>query len=158
MTTSIPAQPGTYALILAADAHETVQIGRLGALRLQPGYYVYVGSAFGPGGLRARVGRHRGVAGAPGGRLHWHVDYLRRVTQLRQIWGTMDPARREHQWAHCVGQLPNASAPRRGFGSSDCGCVTHLYYVATCPNIDTFRRTLCSAWPQHAPVFVHHVA
>ncbi|MGE5646166.1 MAG: DUF123 domain-containing protein [Acidobacteriota bacterium] len=24
---------------------------------LQPGFYVYVGSAFGPGGLRARIGR-----------------------------------------------------------------------------------------------------
>ena len=54
----IDKRPGTYALILRASTAQTIQIGRLGDLVMQPGYYIYVGSAFGPGGLAARVGRH----------------------------------------------------------------------------------------------------
>ena len=52
------AQPGSYALILQADRRRTVRIGRLGQLAVEPGCYVYVGSALGPGGVRARVGHH----------------------------------------------------------------------------------------------------
>ena len=45
------AQPGTYALVLASQKTGPVRIGRLGTLELQPGVYIYVGSAFGPGGF-----------------------------------------------------------------------------------------------------------
>ena len=45
---------------------------RFGKLTLAAGQYAYVGSAHGPGGLRARVGRHL-RAEKP---LHWHIDYL----------------------------------------------------------------------------------
>ena len=50
------AQPGSYALLLQADRRRTVRIGWLGQLTVEPGCYVYVGSALGPGGVRARVG------------------------------------------------------------------------------------------------------
>ena len=52
------AQPGSYALILQADRRQTVRIGRLGQLTVEPGCYVYVGSALGPGGVRAQGGHH----------------------------------------------------------------------------------------------------
>jgi len=42
-------------------------------LDLLPGYYIYIGSAFGPGGVRARMLRHL-RADKP---KHWHIDYLR---------------------------------------------------------------------------------
>jgi Uri superfamily endonuclease len=41
---------GTYALILASSSDRLIQIGKLGRLLIQPGYYVYAGSAFGPPG------------------------------------------------------------------------------------------------------------
>ena len=49
--------------------------GRLGGrrLRLEPGCYLYVGSAMGHGGLAARLRRH--LCGARR-RLHWHIDRL----------------------------------------------------------------------------------
>jgi Uri superfamily endonuclease len=50
---------GTYALVFTAKRKKRLIIGKLGTLTLQPGYYVYVGSAFGPGGLKARIGHHR---------------------------------------------------------------------------------------------------
>ena len=40
-------EPGTYALVIAAKANRLVRVGRLGTLRLRPGFYVYVGSALG---------------------------------------------------------------------------------------------------------------
>jgi Uri superfamily endonuclease len=49
---------GTYALVLAAQKQRTISVGKLGILDVRPGFYVYVGSALGPGGLAARIGRH----------------------------------------------------------------------------------------------------
>ena len=40
-------QLGTYALVLTSHKTSLVGIGSLGTLELQPGFYVYVGSASG---------------------------------------------------------------------------------------------------------------
>ena len=42
------AKPGSYALILSTSTEAVIRVGRLGNLQLQPGFYVYVGSALGP--------------------------------------------------------------------------------------------------------------
>ena len=60
-------KPGTYALILSCSTDFGIQIGRLGTMRLQPGYYVYLGSALGPGGLRARIAHHQKLSPDPTG-------------------------------------------------------------------------------------------
>ncbi|MCG8024627.1 MAG: DUF123 domain-containing protein [Candidatus Thiodiazotropha endolucinida] len=52
------AKPGTYGLVLQADTDTVVQVGRWGAIDIRPGYYIYIGSAFGAGGVLARVSRH----------------------------------------------------------------------------------------------------
>jgi Uri superfamily endonuclease len=58
MAMDLPEAKGTYVLI-AFEAHmKRLKIGRLGACDIVPGYYAYVGSAFGSGGLRARIGHH----------------------------------------------------------------------------------------------------
>ena len=54
----LPAMSGTYALLLRLDAAVQLAVGRLGDFTFPEGDYVYVGSARGPGGLRARVRRH----------------------------------------------------------------------------------------------------
>jgi Uri superfamily endonuclease len=124
----IPAAPGTYVLVLQCSTRRTICIGRLGKLQLLPGYYLYVGSAFGPGGLRARVGHHTRRVVSP----RWHIDYLRRYARLEAVWYASG-ARCEHEWAAAVGTLPGAGMVMRGFGSSDCGCETHLYWLAQAP-------------------------
>src|SRR4029450_6767805 len=101
-----------------------VQIGRLGPLAVQRGFYVSIGSAFGPDGVRARVAHH----GRPAPRPHWHLDYLRAVTELSAVWWTPDPVRREHQWATRIARLRDATIPLRGFGASDCDCASHLFF------------------------------
>jgi Uri superfamily endonuclease len=124
----LPTVPGTYALILRSSRACTIRIGRLGTLRLRPGWYVYVGSAFGPGGLRPRIAHHGRRAQRP----HWHIDYLRLYTRIEAVWCCRG-ARCEHQWAANIGAMPGAAVVLPGFGSSDRGCETHLYWFAEPP-------------------------
>ncbi len=118
--------PGTYALILQALKAQTVEIGRLGSLQVVPGYYVYIGSAFGPGGLRARIGRHLGNTKVR----HWHIDYMMQAAFIQAVWFSYDPVRHECDWAKAFQTMPGASVPLKGFGSSECKCFSHLYYFA----------------------------
>lgn len=140
--------PGTYALVLASDEARGLCIGRLGSLALRPGWYVYVGSAFGPGGVGARLAHHRKRAARP----HWHVDHLRLHTQLERVWYTHDPIRREHQWAQVMRQLPGAEMPLHGFGSSDCACASHLLRFARRPSLRRFQHEIRARFPEHAPI------
>jgi len=140
--------PGTYALLLRAGEERIIEVGALGAMPVRPATYIYVGSAFGPGGLRARVGRHARGDGA----LHWHVDYLRAVTALEAVWYTHDTERRECTWAAALRALSGATVPRDGFGTSDCNCPAHLARFASAPPFDTFWACLSERCPDHAPV------
>ena len=140
--------PGTYALIMAATETRCLRIGRLGSLALRPGWYVYVGSAFGPGGIGARLAHHRKLATRP----HWHVDHLRPDAALRRVWYTHDPSRREHQWASVLIQLPGSEVPLPGFGASDCRCPSHLVRLSRMPSLRAFRREIRTLFPEHTPV------
>jgi len=133
----IPDAPGTYVLVLRCAKTRAIRIGRLGTISLSPGYYVYVGSAFGPGGLRARIGHHRLRAQRP----HWHIDYLRRYTSLESVWYCCGVGR-EHEWAVEIGAMPGEAVVLRGFGRSDCGCATHLYWFEEPPSATVLRRAL----------------
>jgi Uri superfamily endonuclease len=119
-----------------------------------PGFYVYLGSAFGPGGVRARVQRHRVRARCR----HWHVDYLRSVTRLAQVWFSYDQERREHAWADVVGKTMQGTAPLAGFGASDCSCGTHLYYFPVAPSAATFEQHLRRRVRGHDRVWVEALA
>ena len=141
---------GTYALVLCCWRPGRLGIGRLGVLRVRPGFYVYVGSALGPGGVGARVRHHQRAGGRP----HWHIDYLRPRADLVEVWHVHDTRRREHQWASIVSGLDDASVPLQGFGSSDCGCASHLFYFETRPSVRAFRGSLHRAHPGHAPLRV----
>ena len=140
--------PGTYALLLRAEETQSIEVGALGTMTVRPGWYVYVGSAFGPGGLRARVQRHARGDGA----LHWHVDYLRAVTTLEAVWYTHDPERRECTWAAILRNEDEARVPMDGFGASDCDCPAHLVAVDPRPSLSTFRARLQDRCPTHAAV------
>jgi len=145
---SLHKEPGTYALLLRADGEQPIEVGALGTMVVSSGWYVYVGSAFGPGGLRARVQRHARGDGV----LHWHVDYLRAVTTLATVWYTHDPERRECTWATVLRNHPEARVPMAGFGASDCGCPAHLVAFDERPDPAAFRERLRAEWPEHAPV------
>lgn len=118
-------KPGTYVLVLRSDRRARVQVGRWGVLDRRPGYYLYVGSAFGPGGLMARVSRHCRADKAK----RWHIDYLRAGVTLDSVWYSHATVRLECCWAQALAGL-NQTQRIKGFGCSDCGCESHLFFSA----------------------------
>jgi len=141
---ALPARPGTYALVLDLPKYETLRIGRLGYRPLEAGVYVYVGSAHGSGGLRARVGRH--LEG--GQHRHWHVDHLREVAEPRAVWFSVGTEELEHLWTAALAVRRGASQPVAGFGSSDCGCRSHLVRFSMMPSRRGFVRRLRRLAPE----------
>ena len=149
----LAAAPGTYALILSCTTGRALQIGRFGQLPMRPGFYVYIGSAFGPGGVRARIAHHLEPAARP----YWHIDFLRTATDLAEVWYTYDLWRWEHQWAALVARMPGATLLLPGFGASDCTCAAHLYFFATRPSQRVFYGRVWHALRGPGVVHVHDV-
>jgi Uri superfamily endonuclease len=144
------AEPGTYALLLKLDKQERITVGKLGTFDFPAGYYLYVGSALGPGGLQARLARHRRVCESSpqsspsqtAKKLHWHIDYLLQQAQRIEVWSVASKERLECKWSEAARRLPEAQVPVRGFGSSDCHCPAHLIYFSARPDREQFEQAL----------------
>jgi len=132
---------GTYVLALWLNTTRRISVGRLGEFEFPAGWYLYTGSARGPGGLQARLARHRRRLGT-GKRNHWHVDYLREQAIWGGAWGCASNQRLECAWATALRLLPGAQVVAPGFGASDCRCAAHLVRVASLPAGDWFANTL----------------
>ena len=68
----LPVIRGAYVLILNLVQEVHLDRPRHAARALSPGWYIYAGSARGPGGIRARLARHFREEK----RIHWHIDQL----------------------------------------------------------------------------------
>lgn len=136
MIDSVPVSSGTYLLFLYCENAVEIQVGKLGLFEFQPGYYHYIGSAFGSGGLKARIGHHNRISQSP----HWHLDYIRPNLVLTDIWYSLDNIRHEHAWAECLYYTLGLQIPVAGLGSSDCQCRSHFLYSDTKLEICTLRK------------------
>lgn len=114
---------GTYTLVVERTESDTIDVGALGDVAFPPGWYAYVGSAFGPGGF-SRVDRHRRVASGDHDARHWHVDYLLGDPDTRLY----DVVRTVAVEAECAIADRIDGERVTGFGASDCGCPSHLVY------------------------------
>jgi Uri superfamily endonuclease len=105
---------GSYSLII--EAPDSVEAGALGKIEFNSNYLVYNGSAFGPGGLEARISRHL----SDEKNLHWHIDYLLESSEIRKIliFPGLD--------LECD-LSSEMDSEVKGFGSSDCSCFSHLH-------------------------------
>lgn len=145
---------GTYLLLLRMNNPHQIEIGKLGCFNFPAGNYIYLGSAFGPGGIYARINRHRKLQKP----LHWHIDYLRSKCVITAviIWnqehglaGTSIPILRfECLWSKTLLSIPRALIPVSGFGSSDCqsGCPSHLLYFRKI-SLDEIKQNLVKISP-----------
>ena len=127
----LPKQKGTYIMVGSLQQDIAISVGILGMLNLPAGIYAYIGSAFGSGGIRARVNHHLRYSPKP----HWHFDSLKPHITIHAILWQCSVDRMECEWVHRLLNLPDATAPVAGFGSSDCrsGCPAHLLFVRLCP-------------------------
>lgn len=93
--TDLPAAKGTYVLIAFVPQARRLEIGRLGTYDLIPGFYAYMGSAFGSGGLHARIHHHLESAA----QAHWHIDYLLRFAEPVEVWYALSDRKLEQDLA-----------------------------------------------------------
>lgn len=118
---------GIYCLLLELQEDIELPVGALGMCSFSRGYYVYTGSAL--RGLGARIGRHL----RPDKKHHWHVDYLLRAARVTEVFVLETRERRECELNLLVMGLPGARVAVDSFGSSDCGCRSHLIRFALDP-------------------------
>ena len=136
----LPDEKGTYVLIASAPRMKRIEVGRLGEFDIVPGFYAYVGSAFGVGGLRARIGHHLESSASP----HWHIDFLLQVAEPVEVWFTTAGQKLEHHWADLLGKASQFRVPIPRFGSSDYhrSRSSHLFHSKRRPNFAWFRQQI----------------
>ena len=111
---------GIYVAVFFLSTNRRITIGRLGRFDFQRGFYFYVGSA--QSSLLARLQRHARRQKA----LRWHIDYLSVKATMLGALTLMKPKAVECDLARILSKY--YISPIRGFGSSDCGCESHLFY------------------------------
>ena len=109
---------GSYVLILKVKKDVNCNIGRLGKTLFKKRFYAYVGSAM--NGLERRVSRHL----SSNKRLHWHIDYLLKCSNVEEVFYKESEKKEECTIAGAF----NGFIFIEGFGSSDCKCRSHLFF------------------------------
>ncbi len=135
---------GSYLLLVKLDEEKHITVGDLKTMRFAKGHYMYVGSAMRH--LNARMARHQRKEK----KLYWHVDYLTRVADSVLPIPVRSSQRLE---CHIVRALSTMmeSGPG-GFGSSDCGCPTHLFWSPTNPlQTEAFHRGILQVFWMRPP-------
>ena len=135
-----PSSPGVYLLLLESLVYHAVRVDRRGSriAVLEPGLYVYVGSAWGPGGLAARIARHIGARRKR--RLHWHIDrilaseYVRPVALLYAIG-----CRGESRLASMIASV---AEPLPGIGSTDDPSASSHFFRLRGTRVEQLERLL----------------
>lgn len=118
----IPDEKGTYILVFRLKDGVKART-KYGFTLLKPGIYAYVGSAFGPGGLKARISRHLRREK----KIHWHIDWIttREEFQPVEVWIVVGE-RMETKFAELLASRFEAVP---GFGASDSQEDSHLFII-----------------------------
>ena len=115
-----PDWAGAYAVVIHSPGNVRLEGRRLFQC-LSAGWYVYAGSAYGPGGIRARLRRHFRKKK----KLHGHVDQL--TTVADEIHALAIRSGSECEIVAKLARSPAFQPVADGFGSSDCKtCRSHL--------------------------------
>jgi Uri superfamily endonuclease len=105
-------------------------VGRLGTFRFQGGTYIYIGSAL--NNIEKRVARHTSKTKT----LKWHIDFLLLFAKVRDVVKIKTEKKIECTLNRVVSETVPVAAEVKGFGSSDCRCVTHLWRGIVPPSQD----------------------
>jgi len=140
----LPEDKGTYILIAQVLQMKRLAIGSLGQFDIVPGFYAYVGSGFGSGGLRGRIQHHLESTAEP----HWHIDYLLQVAVPVEVWFTTADRKLERHWADLMENAPGFRVPIPRFGASDYhrSRASHLFYSKRRPAFRWFQQEVMKAF------------
>lgn len=127
---------GVYVLLIFIAEDIDVSVGALGDLNLQKGLYAYVGSA--QNNLEKRVERHlRRTKTAK----FWHIDYLLSNRQAEVVKAFYKETGKFEE-CRIARSLSEKMAPVKGFGSSDCRCIGHLFRIEAHDHLGEFMREI----------------
>ena len=117
---------GNYLILLELSEPCTVEVGALGKISMEQGWYIYAGSA--RRNLSARIERHQRKTRK---KKHWHIDYLTSHAETIQAFPIVTFCNIECNLAAELEELGGRGI--NGFGCSDCRCKSHLYYFPFSP-------------------------
>ncbi|WP_010257439.1 DNA/RNA nuclease SfsA [Treponema primitia] len=117
---------GNYMILLELPASQDIEVGALGTIRFKAGWYVYAGSA--RKNLSQRINRHLRRQRK---QKHWHLDYLTAWAGKMKALPILSYRNLECDLARDLEKL--GGKPIADFGSSDCGCGSHLFYFKAPP-------------------------
>ena len=102
---------------------------------LHRGWYLYMGSAFGPGGLGAHLRRHLRTDKTR----YWHIDTLVAHCALAEIWYRCSSRDLEPIWAQTLHSHQNTVIPLAGFDTSDCRGSSRRVWVYSGKKVNRVR-------------------
>ena len=129
---------GNYLLILHLLKTGEIAVGKKIKHVFTEGYYIYIGSAYGPGGLQKRLERHFSKEK----KIYWHIDYFLQHSKLIEAWTIAPAISLEHEIAEFLHTIPDFKPAYPHFGSSDCNCPTHLFKYGRKPIISEINKLL----------------
>jgi Uri superfamily endonuclease len=126
---------GTYLLVIDLKKDQKIQVGKLGRLYFKEGSYIYIGKA--TRGLDSRIRRHL----SKDKNLFWHIDYLLEspYATIFEVW-TVKERNVECLIAREIYDKVKPDIPAPKFGSSDCNCPTHLFFLGS--NVEKVSKLL----------------
>ncbi|MBN2043178.1 MAG: GIY-YIG nuclease family protein [Candidatus Aenigmarchaeota archaeon] len=110
---------GSYIILIGLDSNKKIKIGKLGKINFRKGRYAYVGSAL--NSLEGRISRHLRKEK----KKHWHIDYLLANAEIEKVFYIESSGRKECD----IAKKFSDNEQVKGFGCSDCGCNSHLFYL-----------------------------
>ncbi len=117
---------GSYIVMLKLNKSMDISVGSLGNVRFKKGYYLYVGSA--KKNLSSRIARHQRRRK----NLFWHIDYLRKYADHCASFPLRASSDLECEIAGALNEISQWNILK--FGSSDCGCDSHLFGISDDPS------------------------
>ncbi|MBN2281565.1 MAG: DNA/RNA nuclease SfsA [Candidatus Marinimicrobia bacterium] len=117
---------GSYLLLMENQKEHQVDVGKLGQLNLKPGFYIYIGSGMVNLEKRARHHQHTKKS------RHYHIDYITPgVMKIKKAFLVRSHEKRESEIALQIEKVCDEFVD--GFGCSDTGERSHLFYFAENP-------------------------
>ena len=127
---------GSYLFIFLLKSEISFKTKGGKGFKLPPGLYIYVGSAFGSGGIEARIKRHLKRKK----KLHWHLDWVTTSKHFEFLDFVPFYNRRwECKLAKFLEGL-GIFETIEGFGSTDCNCRGHLFRLKDKYNSRSFEK------------------
>jgi Uri superfamily endonuclease len=110
-----------YFLFIRLEEDTPIEVGKKGTILFRRGFYCYVGRA--KRNVVARLRRHLRQKK----RKHWHIDFLLQKGKI--TWVVLLESDAECFLADFLRRHPLVEDAVFGFGSSDCRCPSHLFFL-----------------------------